>query len=1463
MPSYSSSSVVRPAAWVRDKHSRHSHSTSRTRSSRIHSHSSEARVHSSPPPVHSSAHISPRPIHSSVHSSVHISPRLARRSPPPLPPLYGQQNVTLDDLPALPESTAASPSPSPAPSVWQFEDRGPTPLSLSLSISSLKELETKHRSLQPTVEDDPSEPPTPKPTSKPEYILEEVYPTSVQKEAKPSPAPSQKEEKSPVQRRPDTSPTLDVTGEVPSTSKESKIQSTSNHKREISLVPKDKSGSKEPKPFVSQSIKGDKSPLQKEIKLVRGPSRKREKSPVKREAKRVSTLGRREEKAPPALEQDIPDRRNTRSAELPITPTESELPSRPLSSDFSQRVKFANQIDEIIPSYPYPLLGSPQFDPPSCPQSPSNQQLVTLADQTIAQYTQGFPQSPVLGYQPPPGSPSFIGPIPPPQIYGPAYTGPPFLPFRPPPPPYPMASPPPVQPPPMFQSPMGYPMYGGPPPGQYPFRPFPHPTMSPSMHATDSSLATSSELANSYEASTPRAGSIDIPPSLSGVEDDAAGLLERLQRAIPDLNVLLEKYRFTSNQLGVKETLSKRVSELEDLFNKKNSYCDDLRDEKERLSKERDQLGKERDQLERERDQLERDKNQLQNKTSEQASENSRLRMQFGNLEEKQEELIENISQMEKKQADLMSANEALEKDKLETETRLNGELELLKEEFEAFRVSAKESQEAAEKELEDLKQQHEASLKESQEAAEKELENLKQQHEASLKESQEAAEKGLEDLKQQHEVLLKEAQDQHEASLKEAKDQHEHQIEEMSTKFQEEKDTMQMDWSQQRESMENAWSAQKENMQAEFSAQLESKEADLIKQKTDALAELKATMETDFAGQKASMEANLTKQKDDALAQQKESLESQWSQKRQTLQDEHEQACKELEERVEAIKEEAIEKLEKGGEIWRKKMSELEHESEEERRRSKNLEHQITVLKSQHRKDKENLKRDYSKNRHKDNDELQKDLVAAKSKYKGELRRIADVFDDERKKLFQKIEALGDTADLKSKGDAYYIDIIQRLSRDIMNMSREHFQNLPITPPDEVLKKIPAGLPNFVENTQASRNLRCAYVQHLIWNILTYRIFQPFLFTLGFRFDNVNTFLQNISKEMHSKSYRREAVWRQQTLRAAYTASNSKQHVNVVAATIRDEIVNEIKHFADPGRLDSISQSVRSIVKISAEVWRYAKIERELITATMPAAEDESEQSNTLLEFVNALSETYNPPSPRDHSRKVILRLVPTITRESLHPDPTKEGKAENMTKDDDQKPCVFLPGVALFSDSPAVVARQKELELKISGPSDCHVGRESVEEGRTIFEPTPPSSPLKLRINSVMSQRPLSPLVSASQVKANDISSPRTSIATDIRQDQKSEHSQPSQQSMHSNKDKNKQPYAEDTTESVAATEEITRPKQLDKENNGEMGSNGSHSPTRIMEVRNMEGLLDNDVRKISGMGHEMRVLQKIAAN
>jgi hypothetical protein len=270
-------------------------------------------------------------------------------------------------------------------------------------------------------------------------------------------------------------------------------------------------------------------------------------------------------------------------------------------------------------------------------------------------------------------------------------------------------------------------------------------------------------------------------------------------------------------------------------------------------------------------------------------------------------------------------------------------------------------------------------------------------------------------------------------------------------------------------------------------------------------------------------------------------------------------------------------------------------------------------------------------------------------------------------------------------------LDSFRILAKEIIDLSHEHFQNLPIAPPAEVLRNIPSNLPSFIDNTDASRAIRAAYVTHIISNTLCYRVFSPFLFSLGRRYDKADSLFQAMSNELRQKSHRREAMWRQQTLYAAYTASSAKKATNATAGAVVEEIVSQIKPFADPRRKELITIAVTRIVKRAAETWRYARLEREMISARMPAAEDIADDEEVKWPAESYEGKDYpKGTSLADTERpRVLLRLLPIITREPVH----------EVFQTDANEPdtgAVYLSGLALYSDAAPVLGRIHEINSK-----------------------------------------------------------------------------------------------------------------------------------------------------------------------
>jgi hypothetical protein len=236
----------------------------------------------------------------------------------------------------------------------------------------------------------------------------------------------------------------------------------------------------------------------------------------------------------------------------------------------------------------------------------------------------------------------------------------------------------------------------------------------------------------------------------------------------------------------------------------------------------------------------------------------------------------------------------------------------------------------------------------------------------------------------------------------------------------------------------------------------------------------------------------------------------------------------------------------------------------------------------------------------------------------------------------------------------------------------------------------IPYEIPAFMNTSVASTKIRTCYIQHLISSVLFVRIFRPFLFTLGRRYGGLDTFLASLSTDIRQKSERREAAWRQTTLRAAYTVSKAKEAINVVAAVVVDEIVDEIQHFAHQSQWPAIMLGVQRIVKSAAEVWRFARVERELIRPFMPdlGAFDIPDCDWPEPEFDGSDSLGGKGDHESSPPRQAILCLLPHVVREAVHEGFLEEGdKLGNG-------PCIYLQGKALYTNSSIILARRMELD-------------------------------------------------------------------------------------------------------------------------------------------------------------------------
>ena len=222
--------------------------------------------------------------------------------------------------------------------------------------------------------------------------------------------------------------------------------------------------------------------------------------------------------------------------------------------------------------------------------------------------------------------------------------------------------------------------------------------------------------------------------------------------------------------------------------------------------------------------------------------------------------------------------------------------------------------------------------------------------------------------------------------------------------------------------------------------------------------------------------------------------------------------------------------------------------------------------------------------------------------------------------------------------------------------------------------------MPPFLSNTTASIQLRAAYVEHMISTIITRRIFKPFLFTISLRRGSPDQLFQCWSENMRRKSTRKEALWRQRTLHAAYTVSSAKQSINRIAAVIVDEIVDAIKHFAQNVYWEQITAAIRKIVKIAAETWRYARLEIPMITASM-TEEDRPEYMRS------TITRDYENDRIAHQQQDVLLPLFPIIEREAIHEDIREDSNP-------DDRGYTYFPGHMIYASDPAVLERLGEMQ-------------------------------------------------------------------------------------------------------------------------------------------------------------------------
>ncbi|KAJ9648319.1 hypothetical protein H2199_001173 [Coniosporium tulheliwenetii] len=484
-----------------------------------------------------------------------------------------------------------------------------------------------------------------------------------------------------------------------------------------------------------------------------------------------------------------------------------------------------------------------------------------------------------------------------------------------------------------------------------------------------------------------------------------------------------------------------------------------------------------------------------------------------------------------------------------------------------------------------------------------------------------------------------------------------------------------------------------------------------------------------------------------EGFAKQRNDLEAKFNERIDSLCGDIDRQKEEFEAKLDTIQhelEDATKREKESREAWMKEKGDLTRAWDEERTRAtRDMEEQRQCLTAEKEQEKNDVQRfwlelqaDLTNKREAEKEGLTKEIATLREGWDkdretfdrvvSELRSVTENLGVEKGRLQKMVDCFGEVMDLKSKGDAYYLDAFTQLSRQILDLSTTHFQHLPASPPSECVARIPPNVPSFLDDTPPSRHLRSAYIAHIVSHLLTSRVFTPFLFSLGQRYDKADGLFTAMSNQLRGKSTRKEAIWRQHTLVAAFTTTDAKERINAAAGAVVEEIVDELKHWADPGEEEAVRVAVRRIVKLAAETWRLARLEREMITARMPSIDEQTEEDkmeglwpaqtfDTSTYPISLLKSTdegaHTPP-------KLLLRLMPVIQREAIHPD------FQLTEQDKEDKGCIYYPGLALYDNAMSLRTHKEELARPDSAAPTESPQPTSASEDTTPAAGPPPSS-------------------------------------------------------------------------------------------------------------------------------------------
>ena len=261
-------------------------------------------------------------------------------------------------------------------------------------------------------------------------------------------------------------------------------------------------------------------------------------------------------------------------------------------------------------------------------------------------------------------------------------------------------------------------------------------------------------------------------------EDDSGSLLQRLQSAIPDLHLLLNKYQETSNNAEfrksqIRENEAHRAAQLK----QKENYIE--------------RLGRE-----------------LEFATSKHAAEGNRLRRELRDMEEKQKDLEDDLWAEKKVKDELEAANRALRLEKEISEVRLTEEKNGMARDVNYWKERESEEEakiKALEAELEHQREEREAQIAILTKQHVKEKEELQ----SGWTKQRREIEDGNMRIKQNLEASLEAQQNTNE-------EEHRKHMQDLES-WNKERESMSLSWDEERTMLEKGWEEQRKILSAKY----------------------------------------------------------------------------------------------------------------------------------------------------------------------------------------------------------------------------------------------------------------------------------------------------------------------------------------------------------------------------------------------------------------------------------------------------------------------------------------------------------------------------------------------------------------------------------------------------------------------------------------------------------------------